>query len=95
MIKHTQKAKLEARKGSWADKLPKVLWAYITTMRSSTGETPFALAFGTEVVIPAETTFTSPRVQLYSTEHNANMLQQKLDELEGIRDVAQIRNAAY
>ncbi|KAK0585732.1 hypothetical protein LWI29_033235 [Acer saccharum] len=62
VIKHTLKAKLEAKKGGWADKLPEVLWAYRTTVRSSTGETPFALAFGTEAVIPAETTFTSPRV---------------------------------
>ena len=75
VIKHTLKAKLEARKGSWADKLPEVLWAYRTTMRSSTGETPFALAFGTKAVIPAEITFTSPRVQLYSLEQNVNMLQ--------------------
>ena len=62
VIKHTLKAKLEAKKGGWADKLPEVLWAYRTTMRSSTGETPFALAFGTEAVIPVETTFTSPSV---------------------------------
>ncbi|KAK0574767.1 hypothetical protein LWI29_028755 [Acer saccharum] len=82
VIKHTLKAKLEAKKGGWADKLPEVLWAYRTTVRSSTGETPFALAFGTEAVIPAETTFTSPRVQLYSPEHNIDMLQQNLDELE-------------
>ena len=95
MIKHTLKAKLEAKKGSWADKLPEVLWAYRTTMRSSTGETPFALAFGTEAVISAETIFTSPRVQLYNQEHNTNMLEQNLDELEEVRDTARVRNAAY
>ena len=66
VIKHTLKAKLEAKKGSWADKLLEVMWAYRTTARSSTGETPFALAIGTEAVIPTETTFTSPRVQLYN-----------------------------
>ena len=43
------------------------------------GETPFELAIGTEAIIPAETTFTSPQVQLYSLEHNVNMLQQNLD----------------
>ncbi|KAK0586525.1 hypothetical protein LWI29_008372 [Acer saccharum] len=95
VIKHTLKAKLEAKKGGWADKLPEVLWAYRTTVRSSTGETPFALAFGTEAVIPAETTFTSPRVQLYNPEHNIDMLQQNLDELEEVRDAAQVRNSAY
>ncbi|KAK0591347.1 hypothetical protein LWI29_000356 [Acer saccharum] len=95
VIKHTLKAKLEAKKGSWADKLPEVLWAYRTTARSSTGETPFALEFGTEAVIPTETTFTSPRVQLYNPEHNVNMMLQNLDELEKVRDRAQVRNAVY
>ncbi|KAK0603822.1 hypothetical protein LWI29_009058 [Acer saccharum] len=95
VIKHTLKAKLEAKKGGWADKLPEVLWAYRTTIRSSTGETPFTLAFGTEAVIPTEITFTSPRIQLYSPEHNVDMLQQNLDELEEIRDAAQVRNSAY
>ncbi|KAK0586051.1 hypothetical protein LWI29_000155 [Acer saccharum] len=95
VIKHTLKAKLEAKKGTWANKLPKVLWAYRTTARSSTRETPFALAFGTEAVIPTETTFTSPRVQLYNPEHNVNMLLQNLDELEEVKDRAQVRNAAY
>ncbi|KAK0573789.1 hypothetical protein LWI29_013579 [Acer saccharum] len=69
--------------------------AYRTTVRSSTGETPFALEFGTEAVIPAEITFTSSSVQLYSPEHNIDMLQQNLDELEEIKDTAQVRNSAY
>ncbi|KAK0573745.1 hypothetical protein LWI29_012954 [Acer saccharum] len=36
IIKHNLKAKLAAKKGSWADKLPQVLWAYRTTERGST-----------------------------------------------------------
>ncbi|KAK0590214.1 hypothetical protein LWI29_024031 [Acer saccharum] len=61
VIKHTLKAKLEAKKGGWVDKLPEVLWAYRTTVRSSTGETPFALAFGTEAVILAKNNFYIPQ----------------------------------
>ncbi|KAK0602564.1 hypothetical protein LWI29_034807 [Acer saccharum] len=44
IIKHNLKAKLATKKGSWVDKLPQVLWAYRTTERGSTGETPYSMA---------------------------------------------------
>ncbi|KAL0449610.1 UNVERIFIED_CONTAM: Gag-Pol polyprotein [Sesamum latifolium] len=37
------KTRLEGAKSSWVEELPGVLWAYRTTPRSSTGETPFCL----------------------------------------------------
>ncbi|KAK4847598.1 hypothetical protein QYF36_003725 [Acer negundo] len=61
IIKHNLKAKLAVKKGNWAEKLPQVLWAYRTTERNSTGETPYSMAFGAEAIIPVETTFSSPR----------------------------------
>ena len=36
------------------EELPRVLWAYRATKRSFTGETPFAMVYGTEAVIPTE-----------------------------------------
>ena len=48
------KTRLEGEKGIWPNKLPSVLWAYRTTARTPTGETPFRLAYGSEVVIPAK-----------------------------------------
>ena len=95
IIKHNLKAKLAAKKGSWAEKLPQVLWAYRTTERSSTGETPYSMAFGAEAVIPVETSFSSPRIQLFQLELNIDMLKCDLDGLEERRERAQIRNAAY
>ncbi|KAK0576077.1 hypothetical protein LWI29_011454 [Acer saccharum] len=95
IIKHNLKAKLAAKKGSWAEKLPQVLWAYRTIERSSTGETPYSMAFRAEVVIPVETSFSSPRVQLFQPELNIDMLKCGLDELEERRERAQIRSAAY
>ena len=35
------KTRLEGAKGIWLDELPSVLWAYKTTARTPTGETPF------------------------------------------------------
>lgn len=48
------KKRLEKAKRKWAEELPSVLWAYRTTPRRSTRETPFALAYGMEAVIPLE-----------------------------------------
>ena len=51
-LKAALKTKFEDLKGKWVEYLPKVLWAYRTTLKSATQETPFALAFGTEAVAP-------------------------------------------
>jgi transposase InsO family protein len=48
------KKKLEEAKGKWVEELPSILWTHRTTIRKSTGETPFALAYGVEAVIPLE-----------------------------------------
>ncbi|KAK0578135.1 hypothetical protein LWI29_005686 [Acer saccharum] len=95
IIKHNLKAKLATKKGSWVDKLPQVLWAYRTIERGSTGETPYSMAYGAEAVIPVETSFSLPRVQLFQPELNIDMLKCGLDELEERRERAQIRNTAY
>ncbi|KAG7588679.1 Ribonuclease H domain [Arabidopsis suecica] len=48
------KKHLSARKGGWYDELQPVLWAYRTTPRRATGETPFSLVYGMEAVVQAE-----------------------------------------
>ena len=63
-LKATLKTKLEDLKGKWVEYLPEVLWEYRTTSKSVTQETPFALAFGTEVVDPVEVGLKSPKIEL-------------------------------
>ncbi|GJU17802.1 reverse transcriptase domain-containing protein [Tanacetum coccineum] len=48
------KARLDRHKGRWVEELSHVLWAHRTTIKVSTGDTPFSLVYGTEAVIPAE-----------------------------------------
>lgn len=48
------KRRLGQAKGSWVDELPSVLWSYDTNPQTSTGQTPFNLTYGHEVVIPLE-----------------------------------------
>ena len=55
------KKRLKKANGLWVDKLPSVLWAYRTTARTSTGETPFSLIYNTEAIISVECCILSAR----------------------------------
>ena len=81
-LKAALKTKLEDLKGKWVEYLPEVLWAYRTTHKSATQETPFALAFGTETVDPIEVGLKSLRIELANIEHNEEVLRLNLDLLE-------------
>uniref|UniRef100_A0A2N9FX15 Uncharacterized protein n=1 Tax=Fagus sylvatica TaxID=28930 RepID=A0A2N9FX15_FAGSY len=59
------KTRLEGAKGLWPEELPNILWAYRTTARTPTGETPFRLTYGTEAVIPVEIGLTTWRTDNY------------------------------
>ena len=89
------KARLEKAKETWADEIYHMLWAYRTTQRLPTGETPFALAFRMEAVIPIELKLPSARVVAFNEHHNSQGLKANLDLLEKKREVAQVRMAAY
>ena len=59
------KTRLEGANDVWPDELLGVLWAYRTTMRTPTGETPFKLAYGSEAVIPVEVHMANHKVTMY------------------------------
>ncbi|KAI5322920.1 hypothetical protein L3X38_031992 [Prunus dulcis] len=50
IVKKLLKRQLDKAKGAWPEKLPEALWAIRTSYRTSTGETPFSMAFGSEAV---------------------------------------------
>ncbi|XP_074352820.1 uncharacterized protein LOC141691971 [Apium graveolens] len=54
IIKHSLKAKLEEKKGYWPEEFPLVLWSYNTMPRTTTGESPFTLAYGCEAMVLVE-----------------------------------------
>ncbi|KZV35137.1 hypothetical protein F511_06843 [Dorcoceras hygrometricum] len=83
---HHLKVRLGNAKGKWVDELPSVLWAYRTTPRTSTGESPFNLAYGTEAVTPAEIGEQSWRVKQYAPSTNDQALRISLDLIDELRD---------
>ncbi|KAL0458950.1 UNVERIFIED_CONTAM: hypothetical protein Slati_0522200 [Sesamum latifolium] len=89
------KRRLERVGGNWAEELTSVLWAYRTTPRGSTGETPFSLVYGTEAIIPAELGMPSHRVMNFSEECNENLLRKNLDLIEELRKKAFLRIHRY
>ena len=57
-------------KGVWLDELLGVMWAYRTTVRTPTGETPFKLAYESEAIILAEVHMANHRIIKYQNEDN-------------------------
>ena len=89
------KKRLDGAKGRWAEELPNVLWAYWTTPRRSTGETPFSLTYGVEVVILTEVNLCSAWVVGFALTLNDRLLVERLDLLEEYQEATTIRLAKY
>ena len=73
---------LDNAKGKWVEELSHVLWTYRTTSRRSTGETPFSMTYGVEVVIPLETGFPTLRMSSFTPSNNDGLLGKSLDLIE-------------
>ena len=89
------KTRLEGVKGVWSDELPGVLWAYRTTLRTPTGETPFKLAYGSEAIIPAEVHMANHRVTMYQDKDNDEQFRLNLDLIDEVRIDTDERTARY
>ncbi|XP_028120009.1 uncharacterized protein LOC114317468 [Camellia sinensis] len=89
------KKRLEHAKGKWVEELPHMLWAYRTTARRSTGETPYSLTYGMEAIIPLEVGLPTLRSELFESTNNEEAIAQALDMAEGQREAALIRLIAY
>ncbi|XP_065012776.1 uncharacterized protein LOC135641343 [Musa acuminata AAA Group] len=51
--------------GAWVDELPSILWAMQTIPKTTSGESPFNLAFGTKAVLLPEMLFPTMRTSNY------------------------------
>nr|GEX26922.1 reverse transcriptase domain-containing protein [Tanacetum cinerariifolium] len=87
------KARLDARSKNWMEELPHVLWAHITMIKSSNGDTPFSLTYETEAVIPVEIGMPTLRTAEVDLVQNNEALEINFDLLEERREEATIRGA--
>ncbi|XP_060183314.1 uncharacterized protein LOC132613310 [Lycium barbarum] len=93
-ILHNLKKRLAGSKHRWKEVLPEVLWAYSTTVRSSTGETPFSLVYGAEALIPVEVGEPSLRFRYATEDSNHEATSACLNLVDERREAAHIRIAA-
>ncbi|GJS62234.1 reverse transcriptase domain-containing protein [Tanacetum coccineum] len=89
------KTRLEKGGSAWAEEVPNVLWAHRTMKKTSNGETPFSLTYGTEAVIPAEIGMPTHRTSSVNEKTNDQELRLNLDLLDERREIAAIREARY
>ena len=89
------KKRLDDAKGRWVEELPHVLWTYRTTLRRSTGETPFSMSYGAETIIPLETGFPILRTQLFNSNGNDKLLERSLDLIEERRESSMVQLVYY
>ncbi|GKF16278.1 reverse transcriptase domain-containing protein, partial [Tanacetum coccineum] len=87
------KARLGEGNTNWIEELPHVLWAHRTMIKSSHGDTPFSLTYGTEAVIPAKIGMPTYCTAVVDTVYNDAELRLNLDLLEERRERATIRKA--
>ena len=68
---------------------------YRTTPRRSTGETPFSMTYGAEVVIPLETGFLTLRTNSFNPSNNNELLEKSLNFIDERRESAMVQLAYY
>ncbi|KAK9923538.1 hypothetical protein M0R45_031950 [Rubus argutus] len=95
ILKRTMRTKLGEKKGAWPELLPEVLWAYRTSYKAATGETPFSLAFGAEAVVPVEINVATHRIETFDPNENEEQLCLNRDLLEERREQANLQNAEH
>lgn len=89
------KRKIGENPKEWAELIPEVLWAYRTTIKTANGNIPFNLAFGIEAVAPCELIWPTTRILRYDEENNEEEISKSKENLENIREEAEIKEIAY
>ncbi|XP_068476554.1 uncharacterized protein [Phaseolus vulgaris] len=78
--------RLEKANGSWAEEVPRIVWAYHTTKQSGTHETPFNLVYGCDAMIPIEIQESSSRFRNFVAEDSNEERRMNLDLLDEVRE---------
>jgi len=88
------KRRLEKAKGTWAEEVPRVVWAYHTTAQSTIRETPFSLVYGSDAMIPVEIQESSSCFLNFVAENSNEERKVNLDLLDEFKEEARIKAKA-
>jgi hypothetical protein len=66
---------------NWDLRVPTVLWAYKTTCKKLTMQTPFKLVYGLEVVVPMEYLVQSLRIATFTNMDDIGAIHERLEQL--------------
>nr|GEY65440.1 reverse transcriptase domain-containing protein [Tanacetum cinerariifolium] len=80
---------------NWVEELPHVLWSHRAMIKSSHGDTPFSLPYGTKAVIPAEIGMPTYRTTAVDVVNNDEELRLNLDLLEEFWELAAMSEAKF
>jgi len=84
------KRRLDKAKGTLAEEVPRIVWAYHTTPQSTTKERPFSLVYGSDAMIPVEVE-SSPHFHNFVAEESNEERKVNLDLLDEVREKARIK----
>jgi hypothetical protein len=87
--------KVQENQKDWPNMLEEILWAYRTTPREATQQSPYSLVYGMEAVTPLKLITPSFRIDSYDEANNREARAIDLELLPEIRERAQVRIMEY
>jgi hypothetical protein len=79
----------------WVAELPAVLWSLRTTSSWATGNTPFFMVYGAEVILLTDLDYGALRVMMYKEPEAKEFLKDAQDQLDEAHDITLLHSAKY
>ena len=72
-----------------------MLWSLRMTHSQATSYTPFFIVYGSKAILPTDVDYGAPRVRAYDKQGAEASLEDAMDQLYELSDVALLRSAKY